>query len=121
MSAAPSSVALAMTMQAAPASSGGLSQEIERHLRNYFAAHEHGRLPAAGLYDRILREIELPLLVVTLEKCEGNQLKAARLLGLNRNTLRKKLRALGLLAPEKRRGRKARHHISLVDGAVTKL
>lgn len=107
MSVAFSSVAKLLPTDAA---SGGLSQEIERHLRNYFAAHEHGGLPAAGLYDRILREVERPLLIVALEKCEGNQLKAARLLGVNRNTLRKKLRELGLLAPECRRA-KARHSL----------
>lgn len=88
-------------------SGGGLALEIERHLRNYFAAHEHGRLPAAGLYDRILREVERPLLAVTMEKCDGNQLRAAALLGINRNTLRKKLRELGLMEDEKADVRKA--------------
>lgn len=90
--------------QASPSGSGGggLALEIERHLRLYFAAHEHGRLPAAGLYGRILREVERPLLAVTMEKCDGNQLRAAALLGLNRNTLRKKLKELGLVETEKK-------------------
>src|SRR3984957_9832022 len=74
-----------------------LSATVERHLRDYFDAHEQG-LPASGLYDRILQEIERPLLAITLDECRGNQLRAAELLGLNRNTLRKKIRELGLTA-----------------------
>ena len=84
----------------------GLSASVERHLREYFAAHESG-LPSAGLYYRILQEIERPLLSITLSECRGNQLRAAELLGLNRNTLRKKIRDLGLgaMPPPKPRGR----------------
>jgi two-component system nitrogen regulation response regulator GlnG len=72
-----------------------LSAAIERHLRDYFGAHESG-LPAAGLYDRILRELERPLIEVSLAATRGNQLKAAHLLGLNRNTLRKKIKELDI-------------------------
>ncbi len=82
----------------------GLSATVERHLRDYFDAHENG-LPSSGLYDRILQEVERPLLSVTLSECGGNQLRAAELLGLNRNTLRKKLRDLGLDAGRTRRNR----------------
>jgi two-component system, NtrC family, nitrogen regulation response regulator GlnG len=74
-----------------------LGQSVDRHLRAYFAAHQ-GRLPAHGLYDRILQEIERPLLTICLEATRGNQIKAAELLGLNRNTLRKKLRELDIRA-----------------------
>jgi two-component system nitrogen regulation response regulator GlnG len=73
----------------------GLSAAVERHIIDYFAAHK-GTLPAAGLYDRILREIERPLIVATLGATRGNQIKAAHLLGLNRNTLRKKIRELDI-------------------------
>src|SRR5712675_1145479 len=73
----------------------GLSSAVERHIIDYFAAHK-GDLPAAGLYDRILREIERPLIVATLGATRGNQIKAAHLLGLNRNTLRKKIRELDI-------------------------
>jgi two-component system nitrogen regulation response regulator GlnG len=73
----------------------GLSGAAERHLRDYFAAHKGG-LPPAGLYDRVLREIERPLIQLTLGATRGNQLKAAQLLGLNRNTLRKKIRELDI-------------------------
>jgi two-component system nitrogen regulation response regulator GlnG len=73
----------------------GLSATVERHLRDYFAAHDDG-LPAAGVYDRVLREVERPLLSLALEVSRGNQIKAAALLGLNRNTLRKKIRELDI-------------------------
>lgn len=79
----------------------GLSASVERHLRDYFAAHEGG-MPCAGLYDRVLQEIERPLLRIALAECNGNQLRAAELLGLNRNTLRKKIRELGLEAGRKK-------------------
>jgi two-component system nitrogen regulation response regulator GlnG len=83
---------------AARANGGGeetLSQSVERHIDGYFKAHPHG-LPASGLYDRILREVERPLLALSLQATRGNQIRAAELLGLNRNTLRKKLRELDL-------------------------
>jgi two-component system nitrogen regulation response regulator GlnG len=54
------------------------------------------------LYRSVMTRIELPLLRQALELSGGNQLKAARLLGINRNTLRKRLRHLGLLAPSRR-------------------
>jgi two-component system nitrogen regulation response regulator GlnG len=73
----------------------GLAAAVERHINDYFAAHR-GTLPAAGLYDRVLREIERPLIVATLGATRGNQIKAAHLLGLNRNTLRKKIRELDI-------------------------
>ncbi|HYE49446.1 MAG TPA: sigma 54-interacting transcriptional regulator, partial [Azospirillaceae bacterium] len=73
----------------------GLGAAVERHLREYFAAHKDG-VPAAGLYDRVLREIERPLLSLSLTATRGNQIKAAHLLGLNRNTLRKKIRDLDI-------------------------
>lgn len=85
-----------------PETQAGLSATVERHLRDYFAAHESD-LPASGLYDRVLQEIERPLLAITLDECRGNQLRAAELLGLNRNTLRKKIRELGLSAGRRKK------------------
>jgi len=73
----------------------GLSSSIEQHLSTYFSAHGD-KLPAAGLYDRVLREIERPLITLTLQATRGNQLKASDVLGLNRNTLRKKIRDLDI-------------------------
>lgn len=72
-----------------------LSEAIERHLKSYFDAHE-GALPASGLYDRVLHEMERPLIQLSLSATRGNQVKTAQLLGLNRNTLRKKIRELDI-------------------------
>ena len=72
-----------------------LGDAVERHLQEYFLAHQD-ELPAAGLYDRVLREIERPLIELSLAATRGNQIRAARLLGLNRNTLRKKIRDLDI-------------------------
>jgi two-component system nitrogen regulation response regulator GlnG len=73
----------------------GLAAAVERHIKGYFAGHKGG-LPAAGLYDRVLREVERPLILLTLGATRGNQIRAAHLLGLNRNTLRKKIRELDI-------------------------
>ena len=68
---------------------------IERHLSDMFKQHgDH--LPPPGLYHRVLRELEVPLLSAALAATRGNQIKAAELLGLNRNTLRKKVRELDI-------------------------
>lgn len=72
-----------------------LNSAVERHLSRYFAAHGEG-LPPNGLYGRILREIERPLIVMALAATRGNQIRTAELLGLNRNTLRKKIRDLDI-------------------------
>ncbi len=71
----------------------GLAQSVEERLSTYFNAHE-GELPAAGLYDRVIKEIERPLITLTLQATRGNQIKAAEVLGVNRNTLRKKIKDL---------------------------
>ena len=70
-----------------------LSAAVERHLNKYFGGFGDG-LPPPGLYHRILREIEYPLLSAALAATRGNQIRAADLLGVNRNTLRKKIRDL---------------------------
>src|SRR5271165_727046 len=70
-----------------------LSSAVERHLTKYFSGFGDG-LPPPGLYHRILREIEYPLLSAALAATRGNQIRAADLLGVNRNTLRKKIRDL---------------------------
>ena len=84
-------------VESAPAmeASGGLADAVEMHLARYFATF--GRdLPPDGLFDRVLAEVERPLLRLTLAAAKGNQIKAARLLGINRNTLRKKLVERGI-------------------------
>ena len=75
--------------------SNGISEAVELHIQDYFAIHK-GTLPAGGLYDQILKEVERPLITHTLQFTRGNQLKSAKLLGLNRNTLRKKIRELNI-------------------------
>jgi len=68
---------------------------VERYLTKHFAEFG-GRLPPVGLYDRVLKEVERPLISLCLGATRGNQIKAAELLGLNRNTLRKKIRDLDI-------------------------
>ena len=74
---------------------GGLGEALERHLNRYFASFG-SELPPSGLYDRIIREVEKPLLTAALAATRGNQIKAAELLGLNRNTLRARIRDLNI-------------------------
>lgn len=70
-----------------------LTQAADLHIRNYFNALDNSE-PPSGLYDRILEEVERPLIIRTLHLTKGNQIKAAQILGLNRNTLRKKIEML---------------------------
>ncbi len=77
----------------APAEDETLSLAVEHHLADLFKQFGE-QLPPPGLYHRILREIEYPLISAALAATRGNQIKAAELLGLNRNTLRKKVRDL---------------------------
>ena len=72
-----------------------LAELIASQIDQFFAAH-NGALPPNGVYERILAEVERPLLTRTLSATKGNQLKAAEVLGINRNTLRKKITALGI-------------------------
>jgi two-component system, NtrC family, nitrogen regulation response regulator GlnG len=80
-----------------PAEPGGVSEPlaraVERHIKTYLAAHRDGMAPS-DIYDRVLAEVERPLIQMTLAATRGNQIKAAAMLGLNRNTLRKKIRDL---------------------------
>jgi two-component system, NtrC family, nitrogen regulation response regulator GlnG len=90
---------------AAPTEPGGpvtLSGLVERHLAQSFADQPDG-VPPAGLYDRVLHEVERPLISLTLAATRGNQVRAAEILGLNRNTLRKKIQDLGLEVSRSRR------------------
>jgi two-component system, NtrC family, nitrogen regulation response regulator GlnG len=77
--------------------SGGdtLGASVEQHLSRYFGGFGD-QLPPPGLYHRILKEVETPLVSAALAATRGNQIKAAELLGVNRNTLRKKIRDLDI-------------------------
>jgi two-component system nitrogen regulation response regulator GlnG len=72
-----------------------LLESVERHLSVYFGGFKDG-IPPPGLYHRILRDVEAPLITAALAATRGNQIRAAELLGVNRNTLRKKIRDLDL-------------------------
>ncbi|MHA6324198.1 response regulator [Roseivivax sp. CAU 1753] len=79
-----------------------LGSSVARHLRRYFDLHGN-MLPPPGLYTRILREIESPLIEIALEATGGNQAKCADLLGINRNTLRKKITDLDIRVTRRRK------------------
>jgi two-component system nitrogen regulation response regulator GlnG len=82
-----------------PADSGegpqSLGAAVEFYLTQYFLGYGD-KLPPEGVYDRIVQEVERPLISICLGATRGNQIRAAQLLGVNRNTLRKKIRDLGL-------------------------
>ena len=94
---------LSGTSEAAPTSAGGestaqdisISRAVELNMLKYFGSFGED-LPPPGLYHRVLSELEYPLILATLTATRGNQIKAADVLGLNRNTLRKKIRDLGV-------------------------
>ncbi|MEL6677898.1 MAG: nitrogen regulation protein NR(I) [Pseudomonadota bacterium] len=81
--------------QRLPDGSQKLGMAVEAHLQRYFSLHGN-ELPPPGLYDRIIREVEMPLIALSLSATRGNQVKTAELLGINRNTLRKKIRELDI-------------------------
>ena len=87
----PAIVGRAATSSAHEQFSTGLEAHVAALFRSFGDA-----LPPVGLYHRVLRELEAPLIAATLSATRGNQIKAAEVLGLNRNTLRKKIRDLDL-------------------------
>ncbi|HTH95001.1 MAG TPA: Fis family transcriptional regulator [Rhodocyclaceae bacterium] len=76
-------------------SSSDLSDCVRRTLNRYFRDLE-GERPCA-IYDMVLANIEKPMLEVVMKQADGNQTVAAEILGINRNTLRRKLTEHGLL------------------------
>ncbi|MGA2043468.1 MAG: nitrogen regulation protein NR(I) [Roseiarcus sp.] len=82
-------------LQSGQAASETFSSAMEGHVTELFRSFGND-LPPVGLYHRLLRELEAPLIAATLATTRGNQIKAAEVLGLNRNTLRKKIRDLDL-------------------------
>lgn len=92
----------AMNLALQKGSTDKLASDVERHLRRYFDLHGN-MLPAPGLYGRIVREVEIPLIDLALEATSGNQAKCADLLGINRNTLRKKINELDIKVTRRRK------------------
>ena len=72
-----------------------IAQAVEHNMQDYFRSFGDS-LPPPGLYQRALAELEQPLILATLAATRGNQIRAAEVLGLNRNTLRKKIKEHGL-------------------------
>ncbi len=79
------------TFEPQPPGKARLTEWMEAYLSDYFTSFGED-LPPPGLYGRIIRDVETPLITAALAATRGNQIKAAELLGLNRNTLRKKVR-----------------------------
>ncbi|WP_377505544.1 response regulator [Octadecabacter sp. R77987] len=89
-------------MRGAAGEGDKLSASVAKHLRRYFDLHG-GALPPPGLYQRILREVEAPMIEIALDATGGNQAKCADLLGINRNTLRKKITELDMRVTRRRK------------------
>ena len=79
-----------------------LASDVDKHLRRYFDLHG-SQLPPNGVYQRILKEVEFPLITIALDATGGNQAKCANLLGINRNTLRKKISELDIQVTRRRK------------------
>ncbi|MCB1395569.1 MAG: response regulator [Rhodobacter sp.] len=84
------------------AQDGTLGESVARHVRRYFELHG-ADLPPPGVYQRIMREVEAPLIDIALEYTGGNQARCADLLGINRNTLRKKTNDLDIRVTRRRK------------------
>lgn len=76
-----------------------LSHHVEKSIEQYF--HDMEESAIDNLYEKVIAEIERPLLTVVMQKVNNNQSEAAKILGLNRNTLRKKLKIHDMLAVNK--------------------
>ena len=72
-----------------------LREMVEQSINQYF--ENLGGHETIGLYDLVLKEVELPLLIAVLKHTKNNQSKASKILGLNRGTLRKKLKQYNLI------------------------
>ena len=72
-----------------------IDEAVTRSLEKYFRDLEGA--PAGCIYDMVIRAAERPMLEVVMHRAHGNQLRASEMLGINRNTLRKKLQLHGML------------------------
>ncbi len=76
-----------------------LPASVDNCLKNYFK-DLNGMSPAPGMYDKVISQVEKPLIEHVLRYVRGNQVRAASILGINRNTLRKKINHLGIDIPK---------------------
>jgi Fis family transcriptional regulator len=72
-----------------------LDESVRQNLESYL--EDLGELEPTGMWDMVMRCVEKPLLEVAMDKAQGNQSRAANMLGITRNTLRKKLQSHRLL------------------------
>lgn len=86
-----------MTRKPLNTEQNSLAESIHYHLDKYFTAHQE-TVPEPGLYKTIMQEAEKITIKTTLEFCDNNQSKAAYILGINRNTLRKKIEQFNLMS-----------------------
>ena len=78
-----------------PDKNEGLSAVVEKYMRRFYAGSDDEVCPV-GVYDFVMGEVERRLIAATLEYAKGNRLKTAKILGINRNTLLRKMRDFGL-------------------------
>ncbi len=76
-------------------SKDSIQEAVHKNLEKYF--RDLGEQPASNIYDMVVLAVEKPMLEMVMTRTDSNQSQAAELLGINRNTLRKKLQQHGLL------------------------
>ncbi len=84
-----------MTNECIPMNENEMASYVRKALKAYFKDLD-GEEPCSGMYDMVIQCAEKPLIEMVLEYAGGNQTRTAELLGINRNTLRKKMRLHGL-------------------------
>jgi two-component system nitrogen regulation response regulator GlnG len=98
LSGAPAAPGIPVTPEQVPVCCGvsTLERDMARQMDVYFGPEPHQATVAGVLYDTVIQQVERPLIARVLQETAGNQLQAARILGINRNTLRKKIHELGV-------------------------
>jgi len=76
-------------------SKDNIQEAVSKNLEKYF--RDLGEQPASNIYDMVVQAVEKPMLEMVMHRADSNQSQAADMLGINRNTLRKKLQQHGLL------------------------
>ncbi len=84
-----------------------LHQNEWRDMIEFFvrgASNQNTPAENGGLYDQVIQQVERPLIMYALRECRGNRIRAAKMLGINRNTLHKKIKALNIPVRKKNHG-----------------